>query len=370
MIKNNTTLIVDGNWLLMSRLGVRMDQFDISLPQRTLEASRKGLVALLAQSVNTIVRFFGDDIDNVIIVSDGDSWRKHIRRCKLYRDTYKGNRVKDENLDWNYIWSALDEFKENCKECNISCFMEKDCEGDDWCWHWSRTLNKHGINAIVWSSDRDLQQLVQYCKNGSWTAWYNDKKGLVCHQDLELKEDGFFDCLESFEIYPQSLEVIIRRLKGTDIDVTYINPLDVCMEKVICGDAGDNIKSIIRIEKNGRTQRVSEKEWESVFESMGREYEDLEDFKKAAPDIISNLRKLKRFEECKDSDNDLKNMFLFNMRLVCLDSKYIPAPVKNQMKKHNKEYEQADMESISGSYTSMYPDQSVDLLYLFDVENW
>lgn len=369
MIKNTTTLIIDGNWLLMSRLGVMMDKFKNDLPERTLKEGQSSLVELLAQSVNNIVRFMDDNIDNIILVSDGDSWRKYIRKCKLYKDTYKGNRVKDENLNWDYIWAALDEFKENCKKCNVSCFRETDAEGDDWVWHWSTTLNKKGINAIIWSSDRDLQQLVSYNKNGSWTAWYNDKKGLVCHKDLNTQNEGFLDCLDSFTIYPQTMDNLIRHIQKYHMDVNYIDPLDVCMEKVICGDAGDNIKSVIRVDKNGRTQRVSEKEWNEVYESMNMEYTDLEDFKSNADNIIKELKKLKRFEECKDSDKDLKNMFLFNMRLVCLDSKYIPKPTKDRMKSHNSEYGLADLESISGSYTSLSPSSGVMIEDLFDVEN-
>ena len=365
MIKNKTTLIIDGNWLMMSRFGAMQDQFSSEYNENALQAASDELVDLLAQSVNKIINFFGNNVDNIIMVQDGGSWRKHIRKPKLYKEDYKGNRVKDEGTSWDYVWKSLSRFCENFKEVGISCFREDDCEGDDWCWYWSRTLNKNGINAIVWTSDRDLQQLVSYNRNKTWTVWYNDKKGLVCHRDLQKKEDLLEDML-SLDIGNPAFDSLKSDLDSMFIDVNFINPLDVALEKVICGDSGDNIKSIMRVKKNDRIARISEKEWESVKESYG-EYHDLESFKHDAKSIINDLKNLKRFFENKDSMKDLYQMFLFNMRLVCLDTKYIPKKIRDAMNSHKKEYAQADMESILNNYKVLAPDGEVEVEDLFDI---
>ena len=57
MIKNKTTLIIDGNWLMMSRFGAMQDQFSSEYNENTLQAASNELVDLLAQSVNKIINF-------------------------------------------------------------------------------------------------------------------------------------------------------------------------------------------------------------------------------------------------------------------------------------------------------------------------
>jgi len=364
---NRTTLIIDGNWLMMSRLGVMMNKFSTELNENQLQSASNELVDFLAQSVNKIINFFGDSIDNIIMVQDGGSWRKHVRRPKLYQDEYKGNRVKDEALDWNYIWKSLDQFCQNFKNANISCFSEKDCEGDDWCWYWSNELNKKGINTIIWSSDRDLQQLVTWNKNGSWTAWYNDKAGLVCHKSLKSETGDLLTDMLSISNQSQSFEYLKMMLEQRFVDISYIDPLDIIMEKVICGDSGDNIKAIMRLKKGDRIARVSEKEWGMVKEGYGSFLDNLNKFKAIAKPIIKELKQLKRFQGNADSEDDLYQMFLFNMRLVCLDSKYIPKEIKDRMKSHKDEYVVADMESIINNYKVLAPSDDVPVDELFDI---
>ena len=365
MLKNNTTLIIDGNWLMMSRLGMMRDKFSSELTDEQLQSATNDLVDFLAQSVNKIINFFESNIDNIIMVQDGGSWRKKIRKPKLYKEAYKGNRVKDIGMNWDYIWKSLSIFCQNFKNLDISCFREDDCEGDDWCWYWSKTLNKNGTNVIIWSSDRDLQQLVRYNKNKTWTVWYNDRAGLICHENLAPKEDLLEDML-SLEMECSSFEHLKTDMINKMIDVHFINPLDIAMEKVICGDSGDNIKAIIRVQNGERIARVSEKEWGLVKESY-EDFIDLEDFKKTAPDIIRDLKNLKRFAENKDSGKDIYQMFLFNMRLVCLDAKYIPKKIRDLMNKHKEEYLLADLESVVNNYKVLAPTDDVQVEELFDI---
>ena len=60
-------------------------------------------------------------------------------------------------------------------------------------------------------------------------------------------------------------------------------------------------------------------------------------------------------------------MFLFNMRLVCLDTKYIPKKIRDVMNSHKKEYTLADMESILNNYKVLAPDGEVEVEELFDI---
>ena len=87
MVSNKCTLIIDGNWLLMSRLGPRFKDFSNSFSTDDLERSSDDLVEFLAQSVNKIINFFNDNIDNIIMVQDGGSWRRKFQKPKLYTET-------------------------------------------------------------------------------------------------------------------------------------------------------------------------------------------------------------------------------------------------------------------------------------------
>jgi 5'-3' exonuclease len=64
MPKSKLTLIVDGNWLLMSRLSVLNNRFadEYELNQE--------LKLMLIKSINKVLRLF-PVIDNVIFVADG-----------------------------------------------------------------------------------------------------------------------------------------------------------------------------------------------------------------------------------------------------------------------------------------------------------
>lgn len=354
--KNNTTLIIDGNWLLMSRLGMIMDQFKKDQSQEDLTRARNNMVDFVAQSINKAINFWGNNIDNFIMVQDGGSWRKTLERPKLYTTTYKGNRVTADDIAWDYIWGALHDICNAFKENNILCVTEKLVEGDDWCWYWSRYLNHEGINAIIWTSDADLKQLVQKdSSTGAWTAWYNDSKGLVLNQDLDRDS---MDILLNFEAQDPFLESICSQTQS----VTYINPDDVVMEKVICGDSGDNIKSILRMETvnskgDPRTIQVSKKEWGKVKEELG--ITSFGGFVEKKMDIIKHLLNSKRFSKYDGDINDVVDMFDFNIILVRLHKDQIPHNIAMAMNKHKDEYIITDMDYLRNNYKVLAPQNEV-----------
>ena len=343
--KNKTTLIIDGNWLLMSRLGVMMGQFAKSLPKEYLEQAKSEIIDFVAQSINKAINFWGPNIDNIIMVQDGGSWRKYVKKPHLCDEEYKGNRVPDMEVAWDYVWDALRTICNSLKENNITCITEKYIEGDDWCWYWSRYLNNEGINCIIWSSDADLKQLVQK-KDEAFTVWYNDKAGLVLPIDYMHDE---MDILMNFEFIDPFVESITNKTNS----VSYINPDSIVMSKVICGDAGDNIKSIIRLKKtskNGKEQvvRISPKEWESVRSSLC--IENLDEFIEKKYTIIKQLLTLKRFKNCKDSIDDIGEVFDYNLILVRLDKTTIPLEYKNAMNKHKDDYKITDLDFLRNNY--------------------
>lgn len=344
---NKCTLIIDGNWLLMSRLGMKMGDFIKTLPPEHLELAKNEIIDFIAQSINKVINFWGDRIDNIMMVQDGGSWRKLIDKPKICKEAYKGNRTVDENIAWNYVWDALRTICQNFKENNITCVTEKNIEGDDWCWYWSKYLNHVGTNCIIWTSDADLKQLVQKDPStNAWTIWFNDRAGLVLPQSLGHSD---MDMLLNFEMVDPFLEDICHRCTIS----TYINPDDIVMSKVICGDSGDNIKAIVRAEhvtKNGKTmiKKVTENEWNKIKEQLN--IKNINEFKENKDSIIKHILSIERLSSCKYKPKDVSDMFDYNLTLVRLDKEQIPREYQLAMNTHKDDYVVTDLDFIKNNY--------------------
>jgi len=344
---NKCTLIIDGNWLLMSRLGIMMGDFNKDQEQCRLEAARDNMIDFVAQSINKMISFWGDRIDNIMMVQDGGSWRKHVPKPSIITEEYKGNRVSAEDVAWDYVWMALDIICKNFKTNNITCITEHDVEGDDWCWYWSRYLNHIGTNCIIWTSDADLKQLVQ-CDptTDAWTVWFNEKAGLYVSNTFNRSD---MDILIDFRGTDTFLEDICRRSQK----YTYINPDDIVMSKVVCGDKGDNIKPLLQYPKtngSGKTTTcsVSLKEWGMIKEDL--RISTMEDFKASKDNIIDAALHLPRFAGCSTSKKDLRELFDYNIILVRLHKEQIPKEIQLIMNKHRSEYTVTDMDYLRHNY--------------------
>lgn len=358
---NKCTLIIDGNWLLMSRLGMMMGDFVRDLPPEHLEIAKNEIIDFIAQSINKIIHYWGTNIDNIMMVQDGGSWRKLIEKPSIIHEDYKGNRIADVEIAWDYVWDALKSICQNFHNNQITCVTEKNIEGDDWCWYWSKYLNHVGTNCIIWTSDADLKQLVQKdSTTGAWTVWFNDRSGLVLpnslnHTDMEM--------LLNFDIIDPFLEDICHRVGN----VTYVNPEDIVMSKVICGDSGDNIMALVRTEhitKKGKTitKKVSEKEWLRIKESL--KINDIQDFKTNKEKIISKILSIPRLEGCPYEMSQLIEMFDYNMTLVRLDKEQIPRKYQLTMNTHKDDYQITDMDYLRNNYKVLAQHETpVDTLF-------
>lgn len=338
---NRCTLIVDGNWLMMSRLPASYNQFRSECPDFIKEQAVDNLVDSMLSSINVVLQKFQGIVDNMIFVADGYSWRKTLEVPTQLGDTrYKGNRVKTEEMDWSYIYKSIDRISEGLKKNNCTVSRSKSAEGDDWMWYWSNRLNSQGINCIIWSTDNDLKQLIKY-DGTSFTAWYNDFNGLFLHQSMEETNCSDIDFFMQF-----SNNVTYELLKQAIQHVSYISPENIVMDKIICGDSSDNIKSIVTQEKNGKTYRITEKYWNALREELG--IHTLDEFFTSENLIIEKLIQKKGTS---DNPKDIYPRFDYNKRLVWLDESSYPPEVLMQME--DSDYKQFDIEYVLNNYKTM-----------------
>ena len=355
---NKCTLIVDGNWLLMSRFSVITNKFNKDLPDRAKEVAREELQEQMARSINVILNRFKGAIDNVVIVADGGSWRKELIVPKVLGEIkYKGNRSKTDDLDWSYIYKALTSLLERAQEAGITVSQAPKVEGDDWIWYWSRYLNENGCNALIWSVDKDLQQLVQVVDkdgNRNWTGWYNDKSGLILHEDMQSPQDSI-DFFMAPTIISGSLEVIKENLNA---DPTYIDPSSIVLEKIGLGDNSDNIKAITSYSKGGRTYKLTKKIWEVSLNKFN--IRSANDIIPCIEDLADEIYKYPKFEY---NTTQIRNMILYNLQLVWLNESVIPESVIHSMV--SSEYKQVDMNYILQNYKLLI-DRENTIEELFD----
>ena len=345
MRKNKCTLIVDGNWLLMSRFSVISKEFNVNNPTIAKESAQNELQELMSKSISIVLNRFSI-IDNIILVTDGGSWRKQLPVPEqLQNIVYKGNRISTDELDWKYIYKALNILSEQCKELGITVANHSAIEGDDWVWYWSRRLNADGISTIIWSSDQDLKQLIQVdSKTGAFTAWYNDRNGLWLDNSLHIESTNYIDDLDFFMQPFIVKSPVLENLKQFSNSTNFFDPDAIVMEKIICGDAGDNIKPVARIINGAKTYKVSIKMWNEVKSNLG--IKTLNEFFSHKQDIINSIIAIKKFNN--NNPDDISEMFDYNIKLVWLNEGVIPETIIMYM--NQLEYKIADINYIKSNY--------------------
>ena len=326
MLKSKLTLIVDGNWLLMSRLSVVNNKYvdDIDLCHN--------LKLMMIKSIEVVLRTF-KDIDNIIFVADGGSWRNKVEIPEFMQQDeeanaeYKGTREKSQDINWDMIFTAYDDFVALLKQTGITSCKEKDVEGDDWCYFWSRYLNSIGTNCIIWSKDNDLKQLVKTDKNKCFTAWWNKDNGLYV-EDIDENELSFL-----FNNEFSANESLMTGLCDKSKDLHKISPNHIIIDKIIRGDASDNILPVlVREPKSGSTRkfRVSSKDIDYELD-----YND----KKSVQSYFENLLSQKSYAgRVKTTIDNILEHFKYNKQLVLLDISSYPQYIKDIFDMHKDDY--------------------------------
>ena len=365
MKTNNLTLIIDANWLLISRASVLMHNFNKSYSDLAKEQSQIELEDLLAKSINVILHRF-PVIDNIVIIADGGSWRKQLQvPIIITGNVYKGNRVQDENLEWDYIFGALNNVLNNAKEQGITVTQANNVEGDDWAWYWSRKLNSMGVNCMIWTSDNDLKQLVQVDNDtSSFTVWYNDRNGLWMPDSIKESDDEM-DFFMRLEYYSPTLENIKNKIQKSN--QFYINPNTIINSKIICGDAGDNILPVIRYKKGSRNHRITEKDWDRISTKVNIvDINDLLNNTTKIPSILlkdSKFQKLIKESVSMYSKKDIETMINYNIKLVWLHESTIPDTIIQLM--NQQEYKIFDVPYLRSNYKILLKEND-DIQNLFE----
>ena len=353
---NKCTLLVDGNWMLQSRTAVLFDKFEKNNPLNIKQAAADELTELMARSINVVINRFRC-IDNIVIVADGGSWRKQLPiPSSVSEIVYKGNRQLDKEFDWDLIYKTFNTFIDHCKSIGLTVTQFPNIEGDDWIWYWTKRLNAEGTSCVIWSVDNDLKQLVQLDPTTkAFTVWYNDKNGLWINDIQQEKPISDID----FFLNPQYQSPILESLKSrAKSSVNYINPNSIILSKIICGDSGDNIKSVFRYQKNNRTYKVTEKVCDKMMTELNINNID---------DLIQNVKSVAKwicsqstYKSYSPDQSKIEEMIEYNIKLVWLDEHVIPTTLITTMTQ--QEYKEYDISYIKSNYKILIKSNEEDFM--------
>lgn len=344
-MKNKCTLIIDGNWLLISRSSKYTEDFDTSKSEFEKDLAKQQTIDLMARSVVTTMLRFDGVIDNIILCVDSKSWRKSVEKPASLKAEYKGTRRKKENVDWDAVFDSLHQMEDHFRDAGVTVSNTWEAEGDDAIWRWSARLNAEGVNCIVWTSDNDLRQLARYTPNIAWTVWYNDKNGIVADERMNHNsEDDLMVFMESARTLENNM--LLDKAVGCAGSVRWENPDIVVMEKIVCGDKSDNIKSIVRASKGTKEYRITESKWNSIREKLG--IYNMYDFIKSKERILDEAFNVSSVAGTTMTREDASEQFEYNKKLVWLDSSQVPSNVCEGI--DAVEYKVCDADSIRMNY--------------------
>ena len=322
MTKNKLTLLIDGNWLLMSRLSAIINKY----PEDQLATE---LQLLITRSIKLMLKQF-PEIDNIMLCLDGGSWRNKLDNSQIL-DTdgnvieYKGTRERSEDVPWDLVFNAFDELCEMYKRSGINVYKEHEIEGDDWIWYWSNKLNDEGINCIIWSMDNDLKQLVKMDNNKCFTVLWNSTNGIFCSD----YSDDIMNFLFNLE-YDNNSQLFNQLI--TNQHVNTVNIKELIINKIIRGDQSDNIHPIIVLKPKSPTStrkyKISQKDID--YDLNFKNDASVSQF------LTSVFNSPKYHNKIYESSvNDIFRHFQYNRQLVYLDKSSYPEYILEKFDNYN-----------------------------------
>ncbi|MCK9415597.1 hypothetical protein M0Q97_02930 [Candidatus Dojkabacteria bacterium] len=324
-----TAIIIDGNYLLYKNVFIL----------KNIKRIKQDLDELMFNDFKKLTKRF--HFDDIYFVSDSKegNWRKI-----LYKE-YKGKRVKDETIDWNFVFDSYEKFKQKIyKLRNVKTFELPGLESDDFISYIVKKQNNSGTSFVILSSDGDLQQLINYDINKKyiniqWNYKFNDER-IYLPSNYQLMMDylsknmneNIFE-LDNSADFIKFIEDLINKTK-----VKSIVQEEIVFCKMIEGDKGDNIPTCIKMkdgEINEEGRGIGKDGAKTLYNLYKEVYPNEIDlnsdiFIDQLVKIISYSKKIKN----SIIEDQLKTNLIFNRKMVLLDIRYMPVIVKNNLENH------------------------------------
>lgn len=305
------------------------------------------LIRKIATDMAYVMRMFTPD--RVIIVCDAKSpWRN-----ELYTDTdqeYKGNRTKDNTKNWDKIWENLNEYKEILKNKGFVVSEIDKAEADDLAALWKKELYYiAGENIVFVSSDKDWVQLIdfnpvtqRFCTCFNPIADNKKQKKFFVTEEFSnwLNGEDNTPKVDIFFNNYNSQKDKLKNIKSKDIKITYTieNPNRVALDKIFCGDDGDNAPAFYEYYKNGKKTRITPLKALRIYEELNistvKDLCEADEANALQPAIEKIMKK-------ELDDINVSERLIRQRRLVELSPELFPEDILSSF-----DYHQADVENV------------------------
>jgi 5'-3' exonuclease len=306
-------LVIDGNYLLYRAVFILHKL-------RTLYGD---LETLLLNDYTNISNSYS--FNAIYFISDSKvSWRK-----KLYTE-YKGKRKKQEQIDWDFVFETFDNFKESIKSRhNCLTYQIDPFEGDDIIAHIVKKSNEEGMSNLIVSNDGDLHQLLNFStSDGYINLLYNHKfqnEILYVPKDYtiflkhieETTEGDIFNLNDDIE-FANYFDKITSKAK-----ISEVIPEKSYFKKIVAGDSGDNILSVIKI--TPKTMGIGDAGSNKVYNMYKEKYpEDIDFDSNVFVDRLGYILSIYKKNTNEEWIKKVKENIIKSRLLTRLDSKYLP----------------------------------------------
>lgn len=314
-------LIIDGNFLLNR----------IVFPLHKNNLLFGALHKSLEMSIQSYRKWY--PFANIYLVSDSKekSWRKDID------PNYKATRKKDSDIDWEFVFTAYNEFKEDIKGKRVKVMESPHVEGDDWISFLIEKANQNNRCTITISNDYDIKQLVGYSIDPLYinimtNEIYNKQKlFLPKNYQLFINSLNKLDVNDIFNLNDNTEFLNLLNNFMTKYEIHEVDPIECLIIKLISGDSSDNISSAWFALKNGKKRGIAEKGAKSLFDEYVINFGDPvltdPDLTENIADLICEKKKLSRTSELQSIKDNIEN----NMKLILLNTSYLPTNIVDKM---------------------------------------
>jgi len=338
MANNRYTLLIDGNYFLFRTLFVNPSSRSGELLAD--ENSIAVFVRKLATDLTYQIRLFDGLIGNIVWAQDSKSWRKPFHP----ELDYKGSRKKNNKVNWDNFQKASESFTKILAEYGVSISKAAGAEGDDLVWAWSERLINDGTSSIIFSGDRDLMQLIQRSGDNHILFYSPTHKNLsvpigfnnwISHKEDDEGVDIFNMSSISENQTKQKLESVIKKKK---IDPSELNVEIFKLNKVLTGDAGDNVPPVytkIVAGKDGKERKygVSDKKASKICIEYAKKYNDLSISNLLTDDACTYMANtiIKNLNIQDKTQEDIIESIKLNCKLMILSTDLVPSEVLEAM---------------------------------------
>ena len=328
------------------------------------DAEIQQLIRKIATDISFIVRLINPS--RILFALDDKSWRKTIKIDE--NEGYKANRVKAAHINWNNVYSALDEFSGIMKNNGLIVTKIENAEADDSIALWTHELQfNQNQHVIIVSGDEDLRQLIKTHLYDSGklafaTVFNPFMQGKNSSRKLYIPEyfEQWMNTTEAVDIFNMKGSINVdkedfkRIITSERTKIEFVDGHMIALRKMFCGDDGDNVPAIYSwLNDKGIEVRITNSKFEKIYEmvkEVDNEFIDHNIILKRADKVIEALKKVTKQNPPLDINSRLNRQ----AKLVVLDQAFFPEEIvnsfneikKNELEKPKVNYANLNMQDL------------------------